>query len=106
MMTPNTASPDTVRAMSPEMFFDFLGVRLDSAKAAAREGVRQAFNSRSQELSGRFVTTSVRLAIRSEDASGSRCSGAAVLQTKFESHPRRRVHIQADARQKTKDLPA
>jgi alkyl sulfatase BDS1-like metallo-beta-lactamase superfamily hydrolase len=32
--TPNTASPDTVRAMSPEMFFDYLGVRLDSAKAA------------------------------------------------------------------------
>jgi alkyl sulfatase BDS1-like metallo-beta-lactamase superfamily hydrolase len=31
--TPNTASPDTVRAMSPEMFFDYLGVRLDSAKA-------------------------------------------------------------------------
>jgi alkyl sulfatase BDS1-like metallo-beta-lactamase superfamily hydrolase len=32
--TPNTASPDTVRAMSPEMFFEYLGVRLDSAKAA------------------------------------------------------------------------
>jgi alkyl sulfatase BDS1-like metallo-beta-lactamase superfamily hydrolase len=32
--TPNTASPDTVRAMSPEMFFDYLAVRLDSAKAA------------------------------------------------------------------------
>jgi alkyl sulfatase BDS1-like metallo-beta-lactamase superfamily hydrolase len=32
--TPNTASPDTVRAMSPEMFFDYLGVRLNSAKAA------------------------------------------------------------------------
>jgi alkyl sulfatase BDS1-like metallo-beta-lactamase superfamily hydrolase len=32
--TPNTASPDTVRAMTPEMFFDYLGVRLDSAKAA------------------------------------------------------------------------
>jgi alkyl sulfatase BDS1-like metallo-beta-lactamase superfamily hydrolase len=31
--TPNTASPDTVRAMSPEMFFDYLAVRLDSAKA-------------------------------------------------------------------------
>jgi alkyl sulfatase BDS1-like metallo-beta-lactamase superfamily hydrolase len=31
--TPQTASPDTVRAMSPEMFFDYLGVRLDSAKA-------------------------------------------------------------------------
>jgi alkyl sulfatase BDS1-like metallo-beta-lactamase superfamily hydrolase len=31
--TPNTASPDTVRAMSVEMFFDYLGVRLNSAKA-------------------------------------------------------------------------
>jgi alkyl sulfatase BDS1-like metallo-beta-lactamase superfamily hydrolase len=31
---PNTASPDTVRAMTLEMFFDYLGVRLDSAKAA------------------------------------------------------------------------
>jgi alkyl sulfatase BDS1-like metallo-beta-lactamase superfamily hydrolase len=35
--TPNTASPDTVRAMSPELFFDYLGVRLDSAKAADAE---------------------------------------------------------------------
>jgi alkyl sulfatase BDS1-like metallo-beta-lactamase superfamily hydrolase len=32
--TPNTASPDTVRAMSPEMFFDYLAIRLDSSKAA------------------------------------------------------------------------
>jgi alkyl sulfatase BDS1-like metallo-beta-lactamase superfamily hydrolase len=31
--TPNAASPDTVRAMTPGMFFDYLGVRLDSAKA-------------------------------------------------------------------------
>ena len=31
--TPDTASPDTVRAMSPGMFFDFLGVRLNSEKA-------------------------------------------------------------------------
>lgn len=31
--TPNTASPDTVRAMSPEMFFDFLAVRLNAQKA-------------------------------------------------------------------------
>jgi len=30
---PETASPDTVRAMSPEMFFDYLAIRLDSAKA-------------------------------------------------------------------------
>lgn len=32
--TPNTASPDTVRAMSPEMFFAYLAIRLDSSKAA------------------------------------------------------------------------
>lgn len=31
--TPNTASPDTVRAMSPDLFFDYLGVRLNSQKA-------------------------------------------------------------------------
>jgi alkyl sulfatase BDS1-like metallo-beta-lactamase superfamily hydrolase len=31
--TPNTASPDTVRAMTPEMFFDYLGIRLDSEAA-------------------------------------------------------------------------
>ncbi|HEX6978914.1 MAG TPA: alkyl sulfatase dimerization domain-containing protein [Alphaproteobacteria bacterium] len=32
--TPDTASPDTVRAMTPEMFFDYLGIRLNSPKAA------------------------------------------------------------------------
>lgn len=31
--TPNTASPDTVRAMSLDLFFDYLGVRLNSQKA-------------------------------------------------------------------------
>lgn len=31
--TPNTASPDTVRAMSADLFFDYLGVRLNSDKA-------------------------------------------------------------------------
>lgn len=31
--TPNTASPDTVRAMSVDLFFDYLGVRLNSGKA-------------------------------------------------------------------------
>jgi alkyl sulfatase BDS1-like metallo-beta-lactamase superfamily hydrolase len=31
--TPNTASPDTVRAMTPGMFFDYLGIRLDSGLA-------------------------------------------------------------------------
>ena len=31
--TPNTASPDTVRAMTLDLFFDYLGVRLNSEKA-------------------------------------------------------------------------
>ena len=31
--TPNTSSPDTVRSMSLEMFFDYLGVRLNGEKA-------------------------------------------------------------------------
>ncbi len=31
--TPNTASPDTVRAMSLDLFFDYLGVRLNGEKA-------------------------------------------------------------------------
>lgn len=35
--TPNTASPDTVRAMTPEMFFDYLGVRLNGSRAADAE---------------------------------------------------------------------
>ncbi|WP_280137518.1 alkyl sulfatase C-terminal domain-containing protein [Ensifer sp. Root31] len=30
--TPNTASPDTVRAMSLDLFFDYLGVRLNAEK--------------------------------------------------------------------------
>ncbi|WP_312362631.1 alkyl sulfatase dimerization domain-containing protein [Ensifer sp.] len=32
--TPNTASPDTVKAMSLDLFFDYLGVRLNAEKAA------------------------------------------------------------------------
>jgi alkyl sulfatase BDS1-like metallo-beta-lactamase superfamily hydrolase len=34
--TPNTASPDTVRAMSMSLFFDYLGMRLNGAKAGDR----------------------------------------------------------------------
>ena len=37
--TPNTASPDTVRAMTLEMFFDYLAVRLNGPKAANAKGV-------------------------------------------------------------------
>lgn len=32
--TPNTASPDTVRAMTPEMFFDYLATHINGEKAA------------------------------------------------------------------------
>ncbi len=32
--TPNTASPDTIRAMDLDLFFDYLGVRLNAEKAA------------------------------------------------------------------------
>lgn len=35
--TPNTASPDIVRSMTPEMFFDFLAVRLNAAEASGLE---------------------------------------------------------------------
>lgn len=36
---PDTASPDTVRAMSPELFFDFLAMRLNPAEAAGKRVV-------------------------------------------------------------------
>lgn len=32
-----TASPDTIRAMSPELLFDYLGVRLNSEKSAGKK---------------------------------------------------------------------
>lgn len=34
--TPNTASPDTIKAMPLELFFDFLGVRLNGDRAAGK----------------------------------------------------------------------
>lgn len=37
--TPNTASPDTVRAMTPEMFFDYLAVHINGEKAANARAV-------------------------------------------------------------------
>ena len=37
--TPNTASPDTVRAMTPEMFFDYLGVHINGEKAGTAKAV-------------------------------------------------------------------
>ena len=35
--TPNTASPDTIKAMPLEMFFDFLGVRLNGERASGKK---------------------------------------------------------------------
>lgn len=37
--TPNTASPDTVRAITPEMFFDFLAVHINGEKAGDAKAV-------------------------------------------------------------------
>ncbi|MGC1043596.1 UNVERIFIED_ORG: alkyl sulfatase BDS1-like metallo-beta-lactamase superfamily hydrolase [Pantoea allii] len=37
--TPNTASPDTVRAMTPEMFFDYLALHINGEKAANAKAV-------------------------------------------------------------------
>lgn len=37
--TPNTASPDTVRAMTPEMFFDYLALHINGEKAANAKSV-------------------------------------------------------------------
>lgn len=34
--TPNTASPDTIRAMSLDLFFDYLGMKLNGPKADGR----------------------------------------------------------------------
>ena len=41
--TPNTVSPDTVRAMSLELFFDYLGVRLNGPRAAGKQ-IKVNFN--------------------------------------------------------------
>ena len=32
--TPNTASPDTIRAMNVDLLFDYFGMRLNGPKAA------------------------------------------------------------------------
>ena len=36
-VSPNSSSPDFIRALSTELWLDFLGVRLDSGKAGSRE---------------------------------------------------------------------
>ncbi|HTO12650.1 MAG TPA: alkyl sulfatase dimerization domain-containing protein [Candidatus Binatia bacterium] len=47
-------SPDVVRAMSPELFFDYLGVRLDGERA---EGKRIVVNWAFEDLARRFVVS-------------------------------------------------
>ncbi|MBN9560358.1 MAG: MBL fold metallo-hydrolase [Alphaproteobacteria bacterium] len=49
---PNTASPDTIRAMPIEMFFDFLGVRLNGDRAA---GLTVAFNLELTDTKEKYV---------------------------------------------------
>jgi len=70
---PNTASPDTIRAMSPSMLFDYFAVRLDPEKV---DGKKYAINvnlSDINETHGLRVENSVLnhspKAIRSADAS-------------------------------------
>ena len=50
--TPNTASPDTVRAMPLDLFFDYLSVRLNSPKAADAMGV---FNFDFGDSGGKYL---------------------------------------------------
>jgi alkyl sulfatase BDS1-like metallo-beta-lactamase superfamily hydrolase len=49
---PNTASPDTIRAMPIEMFFDFLGVRLNGDRAA---DLTVAFNLELTDTKEKYV---------------------------------------------------
>lgn len=49
---PDTASPDTIRAMPVEMFFDFLGVRLNGDRAA---GLTLAFNLELTDTNEKYV---------------------------------------------------
>ena len=59
-MTPVTASPDTVRAMTLDLFFDYLGVRLNGPKAAK------------QNLSLNFVFPDINEVLR--DQTSQRCA--------------------------------
>jgi alkyl sulfatase BDS1-like metallo-beta-lactamase superfamily hydrolase len=49
-----TASPDTIRAMTPEMLFDYLGVRLNGEKAA---GKKFALNIDFTDLKKKYALT-------------------------------------------------
>jgi alkyl sulfatase BDS1-like metallo-beta-lactamase superfamily hydrolase len=50
--TPNAASPDSVRSMSLDLFFDYLGVRLNGAKAGDR---KLTINARFPDLQADYV---------------------------------------------------
>lgn len=48
----NTASPDTIRAMPPELLFDYFGVRLNGPKA---EGKKLALNIDFTDLGKKYA---------------------------------------------------
>ena len=50
----NTASPDTIKAMSPEMLFDYLSIRLNGPKAA---GKKLVLNVNFTDLKSQYVLT-------------------------------------------------
>jgi alkyl sulfatase BDS1-like metallo-beta-lactamase superfamily hydrolase len=50
--TPNTASPDTIRAMSLDLFFDFLGMRLNGPKA---DGKRIVLNFNFTDVKQKYM---------------------------------------------------
>jgi alkyl sulfatase BDS1-like metallo-beta-lactamase superfamily hydrolase len=50
--TPNAASADSVRSMSPELFFDYLGVRLNGGKAG---GKKITINARFPDLDANYT---------------------------------------------------
>jgi len=53
---PNTASPDTIRAMSLDLFFDFLGMRLNGPKA---DGKRIVLNFDFTDVKQKYVVEMV-----------------------------------------------
>ena len=53
---PNTASPDTIRAMSLDLFFDFLGMRLNGPKA---DGKRIVLNFDSTDVKQKYAVIMV-----------------------------------------------
>lgn len=50
--TPSTSGPDTIRAMSTDLWLDFLGIRLDSKKA---EGMKSTINLVTPDNGEKFV---------------------------------------------------